>query len=136
MTFEQKIYKLSAYQRKKAVGIALRADLDYWEAFSTSFLSNDTGGGGGSHNTEHSPTENAASRALDVRRDIEKNIAELLRERERLIDLISKLKEPEQDIMYLVYVSGFSMKDAAKYMNLTPNAVSKRHRKIIENLVL
>ena len=134
MTFEQKIYKLSAYQRKKAVGIALRADLDYWESFSTSFLSNDTGGG--SHNTEHSPTENAASRAMDVRQDIEKNIAELLREREKLIALISKLKEPEQDIMYLVYVSGFSMKDAAKYMNLTPNAVSKRHRKIIENLTL
>lgn len=136
MTYEQKVFKLSAYQRKKMIGVALRADLDYWETYSTAISTNDTGGGGGTHNTEHSPTFTAASRALEVREDIEKTLAGLLRDREKLISLFASMDDDDQSIMYLVYISGFSLADTAKYMGLTPNAVRKRHKKIIDGISL
>lgn len=134
MTYDDKIEELSRYQRKKLVGVALRADLDYWEAFATA-MNTDKDGGGGSHNSDSSPTENAAEKALSVRSKIERNIAGLLHEREKLIKLFDAMPDDERSIMYLVYISGFSIKKTAEYMELTPNAVSKRHRAIIQRLV-
>lgn len=134
MTYDDKIKELSRYQRKKLVGVALRADLDYWESFSTS-MNTDNDGGGGCHNNESSPTENAASKALRVRNKIERNIAELLLEREKLIQAFETLPDVDKDIMYLLYIAGFPMKQAAEYMKLTPNAVSKRHHAIVQSLV-
>lgn len=134
MTYDDKIKELSRYQRKKLVGVALRADLDYWESFSTS-MNTDNDGGGGCHNNESSPTENAASKALRVRNKIERNIAELLHEREKLVTLFDAMPDTERSIMYLIYISGFTIKKAAEYMELTPNAVSKRHHAIVQSLV-
>lgn len=133
MTYDDKITELSKYQRKKLVCVALRADLDYWESFSTSM--NTDNDGGGCHNNESSPTENAASKALRVRNKIERNIAELLLEREKLIQAFDALPDVDKEIMYLLYIAGFPMKQAAEYMRLTPNAVSKRHRAIVQSLV-
>ena len=133
MTYDDKIKELSKYQKRKSIGIALRADLDYWESFATAMNTDKDGGGGGVHNNT-SPTENAAEKALHVRNKIERNIAELLLEREKLIQVFDRLPDEDRSIMYLVYISGFSIKTAAQYMELTPNAVSKRHRKIIERL--
>ena len=134
MTYDDKIKELSKYQKRKMIGVALRADLDYWESFATAMNTDKDGGGGGVHNNT-SPTENAAEKALHVRNKIERNIAELLLEREKLIRAFDCLPDADKEIMYLLYIAGFPMKQAAQYMKLTPNAVSKRHRAIVQSLV-
>ena len=134
MTYEQKIASLSRYKKQKSMIVAMRADLDYWESFTTVFNSDDTGGGGGTHNNETSPTEKAATNAARIRDRIERNIAKILMERERLVELFDGLPDVDKSAMYLVYISGFPVKYAASVLDMTPNAVSKRIRAIVDKL--
>lgn len=133
MTFDEKVEKLSSYQKRKMKLVALRADLDYWEAFSSSSAGNDNGGGF-TGNTENSPTENAATKAWAIRQKIERNMVDILREREWLTDLIDKLPANDQGMMYLMYVSDMSIKETAEYLKKKPDTIAKRHRELVKNM--
>lgn len=136
MTYEEKIEKLSRYQKQKMTLVALRADLDYWEAFSSSSACSDNNGGFTGTNNDKSPTENAANKALTLRQKIERNMVDILKERAWLTDLLNHLPEEDQGIMYLMYVSDLNIKETAEYLKKKPNTIEKKHRNIVKSLVI
>lgn len=134
MTYTDKLTALGRYQRRKPKIIALRNDLDFWEAFSGSSAGgNDNPGGGGQHSNS-SPTESAAQKAVQIRDKIEVEIGRILVERERLIARIETVPEKYRGILYLVYVSGYSVETAAECLGITADAAYKLRKRAIESM--
>ncbi len=134
MTYSDKLTALERYQRRKPKIIALRNDLDFWEAFSGSSAGNNENPGASSQHSNSSPTENAAQKALEVRAKIEVEIGRILVERENLISRIESVPEKYRGILYLVYVSGYSVENAAKCLDMTADAAYKLRKRAIEKL--
>lgn len=77
---------------------------------------------------------NAVIDGIDIERKIDKQIAELEEKRQRIIDDIEKLSEPEYDTLHILYVQHLTLDDVAEKRKMSRRWVDSTHGTALQNL--
>lgn len=78
--------------------------------------------------------ENAVADGIDIERKIDTQIKELEVKRQRIIDDIEKLSEPEYDVLHLLYVQHLTFDEAAEKRKMSKRWVASTHGTALQNL--
>lgn len=118
-------------------------DQEYWEAYSLGLSSQSESVmiGGELHNVEKVQStpnphrmEDAIIASIEKKPAANIKVEELLKRKEMMLDVISKLKTPSYDILHKIYVQKITLTDYAEQKDRSKSWADSQHGIAIKNL--